>query len=197
MLSVEEVRRLFTWDDDAGRLRWRGGNRRGRIAGCVQKARCDERRVAVHIGGRLYKHHRLVWLYFTGEWPPEGKVVDHIDGNTLNDRFENLQVVSRSDNSRRLRRSRGGSSKYRGVSFDKFSNKWFSNVCLDYKQISLGRYKDERAAAAAYEFASRAITDGEWNTAPYADELPPPPDKLFKSKGWKRILSHVCAGGVA
>ena len=47
--------------------------------------------------GKKYMAHRLVWLWHYGVMPKE---IDHIDGNPLNNRVENLEWTSRSGNAR-------------------------------------------------------------------------------------------------
>lgn len=51
----------------------------------------------VHIGKMLYTVHSLVAYAFLGE-KPEGKEIDHIDGDKLNNFASNLQYISHSEN---------------------------------------------------------------------------------------------------
>lgn len=45
--------------------------------------------------------HQLVWLAFKGEIP-KGMTIDHIDGNKRNNKLENLELVTQSDNTKRM-----------------------------------------------------------------------------------------------
>lgn len=47
--------------------------------------------------GKLHYIHRLMWMTFRGEIPKD-KQIDHIDGDTSNNRIENLQLVSHAKN---------------------------------------------------------------------------------------------------
>jgi len=53
--------------------------------------------------GKLQYVHRLVWQNFVGEIP-EGLEIDHIDGNPRNNNINNLQLLSRRDNTDKYNR---------------------------------------------------------------------------------------------
>lgn len=76
---------------------------------------------------------------------PEDLVVDHINGNKLDNRKSNLRLCTRADNTR-YTSSRGGYSKYVGVSYDKSRHKWKATVCHNYKKIQV-RFDTELEAA--------------------------------------------------
>ena len=46
----------------------------------------------IGINGKIYRAHRLAWLYMTGKWPKEE--IDHKDTNSLNDKIENLRICN-------------------------------------------------------------------------------------------------------
>lgn len=81
-------------------------------------------------------------------------VVDHIDGNRLNNCKSNLRVCSQKENSRNSI-SKGGSSKYKGVSWLKRDKRWYSSIMKDGKTYNLGCYKDEDSAAIAYNVKAK------------------------------------------
>ena len=64
-----------------------------------------------HKLGKLFYIHRLVWEAFNGEIP-EGKEIDHIDGNPRNNALDNLQVITRKNNIRKYY-SEGDKNYYR------------------------------------------------------------------------------------
>ena len=57
--------------------------------------------------GKLQYVHRLVYTHFVGEIP-EGKEIDHIDGNPRNNTLSNLQLLSRRDNTDKYNRKKQG-----------------------------------------------------------------------------------------
>jgi hypothetical protein len=84
---------------------------------------------------------------------PSNALVDHKDGDGLNNQKENLRDATKSQNAANSR-IRGGSSKYKGVSWKEPSKKWQAKICIDYKQIYLGLHESEIAAALAYDAAA-------------------------------------------
>ena len=71
-------------------------------------------------------------------------IVDHINGDKLDNRLSNLRVISNRENLKK----RGGTSKYVGV--HKQRNSWLSNITLDNVLYYLGSYKTEEEAYIAY-----------------------------------------------
>lgn len=85
----------------------------------------------------------------------EGEMVDHIDGNGLNNTRENIRIVTAGQNNmnRRLK-SHGKSSKYKGVSRYKGRKKWVAHITKDGKTTYLGSFKNEGDAGLAYNKAA-------------------------------------------
>ena len=87
----------------------------------------------------------------------DGWIVDHINGNKLDNRRENLRLVtmSQSNMNRGLihfERRQSIFSKYKGVWWDR--NKWRAAITVAGKKIYLGRFFDENEAALAYNKAA-------------------------------------------
>lgn len=98
---------------------------------------------------KLILMHRLIM-----NCPPR-MYIDHINHDRLDNRKENLRIVSNRQNQQNSRRT--GVSKYRGVSWSKWRNKWVAAIQIDGKQKHLGSFDDEKEAAKAYEKACRDI----------------------------------------
>lgn len=84
----------------------------------------------------------------------EGLLVDHINGNTLDNRVKNLRLATKSQNAMNMKSNKNSTSKYKGVSYDKNRNKWRANIFHNNKQIHLGRFNSELEAAIAYNDAA-------------------------------------------
>ena len=79
--------------------------------------------------------------------------VDHINGDRLDNRRDNLRLATRSQNHMN-RRPVGGSSRYKGVSRYKRLGLWRTDVKRDGIQRTVGYFADEVAAALAYDMAA-------------------------------------------
>lgn len=81
--------------------------------------------------------------------------VDHIDGDKLDNRKENLRICTNQENHfntnvRTSKRRRNGTSRYKGVTFLKDRNKYRAYITKDRKFISAGIFECEKEAAKAY-----------------------------------------------
>lgn len=81
----------------------------------------------------------------------EGEEVDHINGDSLDNRKHNLRKCTGSQNRRNRVGHKLHSSKYKGVSWHKTEEKWRARVYCDKKLVFEGRFKDELEAAKAYD----------------------------------------------
>jgi hypothetical protein len=88
--------------------------------------------------------------------PPAGLFVDHINHNGLDNRKDNLRIVTPAENSLNKRKEKGSvSSKYKGVSFRKKLKKWTAYISYQGRRITLGCFDDEIDAAKAYDEAAK------------------------------------------
>lgn len=84
---------------------------------------------------------------------PEGKEVDHIDGDRLNNCRENLRTCTRSQNMMNKGKPEKGSSRFKGVSWHIRAGKWRARIKLNGAEIYLGIFKREEDAYNAYKKA--------------------------------------------
>lgn len=98
----------------------------------------------------LKMHHAVVGK------PPKSYVVDHINGNRLDNRKCNLRFVTNQQNlfNRQKIVKENSSSHYKGVSRMPGRNKWRSRIMISGKEEHLGCYSSEREAALAYNKAA-------------------------------------------
>jgi hypothetical protein len=99
---------------------------------------------------KTFRVHQLVAIAFLNHTPNkyDGLLVDHIDGDKLNNHLSNLQLVTNRKNSSKDRKNK--TSKFTGVSWHKQSNKWLAQVRKNNKVEYLGVFEKEEEAAIAY-----------------------------------------------
>lgn len=84
----------------------------------------------------------------------KGDIVDHVNGDGLDNRKENLRLCSNAENMMNARKIAGRSSRFKGVSWNKDRSQWYSTIEKDGKRKFLGGYKDEAVAAKQYDNAA-------------------------------------------
>lgn len=152
-LTQERLHELLRYDPKTGEFRWRNQSkhRAGRIAGCRQRSDCW----SIRVDGRRYQAHQLAWLYIEGEWGEP--VIDHRDGNPLNNRWSNLRLSTHSNNAANRRRPRSNTSGFKGVVFCPRTGKWRALISKDRRRYCLGRYATAEEAHAAYVAKAREL----------------------------------------
>jgi len=146
-LSQDLLHELFEYRD--GLLLWkrgRGGMKVGDEAGYLT----DNGYKVVSINKKDYRVHRVIFMLFNGSLQGD---IDHIDGNRLNNKIENLRQATRSQNLYNTRISNRNTSGVKGVSWDKARNKWDVRIRVKKAQITLGRFESiEEAKAVISKF---------------------------------------------
>ena len=119
-------------------------------------------------GSRTYYAARAVWLAKKNnrkvvKWmhreiikAPERYCVDHVNHKGLDNRKANLRLATHSQNACNRRKiSRPTRSKYKGVSWRIRDKRWSANIQINSRSKFLGLFRDEIAAARAYDAAAR------------------------------------------
>jgi hypothetical protein len=146
-LTYEEVEKHIELKD--GVLYWRrsrGCVKAGKRCGSIDKS-SGYRQIKINSKGFLY--HRVLWLMTFKEWPKGS--LDHIDGNPLHNKIENLRVASASENLRNAARRSDNTSGITGVSFVE-SNKWRARIYLPGGKAISMHFKHKGAAAVQRKY---------------------------------------------
>lgn len=98
---------------------------------------------------KLVGLHRYIMNYYGDDF------VDHINNNPLDNRRENLRIVTAKQNSQNKSSHSNSTSKYIGVSKNTASNKWVSNITVDGKLVYLDSFDTEIEAAECRDEATR------------------------------------------
>jgi len=108
----------------------------------------------VNTSSKRKLHHFILSI------PKRNIVVDHINGNTLDNRKRNLRLVDYRINSfNSVKNNPFATSKYKGVSWNKKVKKWRAFIFINNKQKYLGAFHSEIEAAKAYNEAARQVGD--------------------------------------
>ena len=91
----------------------------------------------------------LIYWSVVGK-PPRGLTVDHINGNTLDNRRENLRVCTRSENQRNRGKIKNSTSGFKGVSWHKNVGKWQASIGIAGIMKYLGLFTNPEEAHKAY-----------------------------------------------
>ncbi len=157
-LTADRLRDVLSYDPATGVFRWRVkiskkvvvGKRTGATIGSQGYRR-------IRINNRTYKAARLAWLHMTGQWPT--CVIDHINGNRSDDRFDNLRDVPVMGNVQNQRKAtiRNKSAKKLGVSWHILGKCWRARIRANGVEILLGHFKTIEEAHSAYVTAKRKL----------------------------------------
>jgi hypothetical protein len=110
---------------------------------------------------KTFRVHQLIAVAFLNHTPDKhkGLVIDHIDGNKLNNMITNLQLIANKKNTSKDRKNK--TSKYTGVSWHKQSNKWLAQFKENGKVNYLGTFETEEEARDAYNTSQEIIYSEE------------------------------------
>ena len=98
------------------------------------------------IGGRAQMMHSLL---------VNSPLVDHVNGNGLDNRRSNLRPATPAQNMQNRMRFRTARSQFKGLLWCHRDGRWRARITVIGKRIDLGRFSDERDAALAYDMAAR------------------------------------------
>jgi hypothetical protein len=105
--------------------------------------------VCTRINKRLSFLHRMITNC------PKNLYTDHKSGDILDNRSSNLRICDKQQNAWNQRKSKRGSSLFKGVSWNKLLNSWRADIKISKEQSKfLGSFKSQRKAAVAYNQAA-------------------------------------------
>ena len=142
-LAADVLHELFEYKE--GHLYWKVPGRSRQMGKPVGSPSGDGY-ICVRINYKLYRVHRLVWAMH-GKEPAE--IIDHINGDKLDNRIENLRGATQSQNCMNRRQRSDNKSGIKGVVRKK--NKWYGSVTLNYKVHPAGYFDTKEDAAVAVE----------------------------------------------
>jgi hypothetical protein len=138
-MTTEQLKLLLRYEPDTGLFFWLS-NKGTAKAGDVAGATASNGYTNICIDRRIYKAHRLAWLYVYGA-PPSNQV-DHINGVKNDNRIANLRQATNFENSQ--------NHTSFGVHLHKEKNKWQARIRVRDKRLHLGYFESKQDAVSAY-----------------------------------------------
>lgn len=144
IIPIAKGQEIIVDNEDYGEL--------NKFAWCAQKSRHTiyaRRRLPVASGkGNIVYMHRVI------VGAKQGEQVDHINGDGLDNRRENLRLCTHTENVRNARVRKDNTSGYKGVCWHKRDKKWRAAIRINGKPMWLGYYISKEEAARAYDEAA-------------------------------------------
>lgn len=178
--DIEELEKLFYYDETSPScLRWRINRYAGEFKSVLMASEGDKvgawaKSPVTESGGswnttisrKKYKVHRIIYKMFYPDFD-EALTIDHIDGNPMNNRIENLRAVTHKQNMRNIKKRKDNSSKITGVEFyqrphrsDYFTAGWTDNNGKSvHKSFSVSVHGYEGALIKAIEARTKGLED--------------------------------------
>lgn len=119
-----------------------------------------------------YEKGKLVYMHRQILQPPQGAIVDHSDGNRVNNCRSNLRLCTRQENMHNKRKNGHSASQFKGVGYLKWHRKWYARICCMGERIWLGYFAEEVEAARAYDRKAVELF-GEFARLNFPREWPP------------------------
>jgi len=89
---------------------------------------------------------------------PTNRIVDHKDGNGLNNQKGNIRICTYSQNNASARKRTGCASIYKGVEWSRSKRKWRSRIGVSKgRKVHIGYFSNERDAAIAYDKKAKEV----------------------------------------
>lgn len=168
LIDIELAKESFIYDAESGILTWNSRplshfiderafkiwNTRfaGTVAGTID-TRGTTPYISVTFNKKHYFAHRIIWAIAYGEDADINKDLDHIDGNGLNNKLDNLRLLDRLGSARNCKIQSNNKSGINGVSWDESRKRWqaraYEIVDGKHKSKLLGRFLAIEDAAKA------------------------------------------------
>jgi len=148
MLTQELCHSLFRYDNGklVRKVTTSWAAKAGTEAGCVD----GKGYLRVTIFKRGYLIHRVVWFMHHGTWPD---MLDHINGDKLDNRIENLRPCNSSQNQQNVEGWASNTSGVKGVDYQKQRKKYRARISVGRSRVTLGRFDTLEEAAKVVQEA--------------------------------------------
>jgi len=136
-MNADKLKSLFNYDRDSG-IFTRRTNNNGYKVGDVVGGLATAGYLTTVVKGKVYRLHRLAWLYEYGTNPNDE--IDHINHIRNDNRINNLRSVTKQENMKNKSKHKNNTSGVTGVSWSSSNSKWLALIYVDKKRIPLGYF---------------------------------------------------------
>lgn len=156
----EELLEILDYSPETGDLRWKKRiSTRGLIGSVAGNCLIPNGYYKIQLMGRSYRTHRIIWFYVNGV--EASGMIDHINGNPLDNRIENLRISTNSQNKMNSRMPKNNTSGVKGVLWVPSKQRWRTVAVKDGKTYYFGSFKQLEDAKEAI-IKGRAELHGEF-----------------------------------
>jgi hypothetical protein len=171
-MNYEQIRERLRYDPTPGELYWIGGPRDGQVArGYIATDGYRMIRLVTYTGKKNIRAHRIAVSLAIGRDLDRWEIVDHLNGDKLDNRLENLRLCTQAENAQNSKLYKNNRTGYRGVVVCRYTGRFVAQIFQDGKSIHLGTHDSPEDAHAAYIKASRELG---WEVMRSVVRLPPP-----------------------
>lgn len=160
MLALDYVRKVLNYDPNTGVVTWKEKVSRNTNIGDIAGFKNVQNRYYLTFKNKHYLAHRVIWYLVYGEWPVG--VIDHLDGNGLNNKLANLRVVTQRVNVENQRKAKSNNKiGLLGVSLVPNSKtRYYARIKVKGIKYFLGCFDSPEEAHERYIKAKRALHEG-------------------------------------
>ncbi len=152
MITQELLKQYFSYNDGQLVRNFNsGGEKAGTCAGWVNTVSRGKKYIRLNVCGKQIYLHQAIFIYHHGYLP---KFIDHTNGDSFDNRIENLRETNQSLNTGNSKLSKANTSGYKGVVWRKDTKKWMAQIVKDRKRYGLGSFNNIEDAANAYKIAA-------------------------------------------
>ena len=143
MITQKLLKSLFDYHVDGYFIRKKNGKK------VVCSSTKGQRYLRVLVNGKPRQLHRMIFLHQNGYLPD---TTDHIDGNRLNNRIENLRSITQQQNCLNKKHKSNSSSPYKNVYLqpspknENWKRNWVVSLTVDKKRKYIGSFEDVELA---------------------------------------------------
>lgn len=153
MKNLDELKKCFVYDH--GNLIWVGKTTPKRKHGRIVGTKGTHGYLSCYFQGKLLLNHRIIYALHYGEIP-SSMTIDHIDGNKLNNKIENLRLATYSENlSNKV--SKTNKSGAKGVLWNEANKNWRVRINFMKVKHEIGSYANFVDAVVACREARQRI----------------------------------------